>query len=177
MRMVLLAAIAAVVFEVFVLVFIASAERTAVRSLPKWVWFVLCVFFPVIGGIAYLLLGRPMAGEPGFSGADGRPARGSKQSKPRSGFSVFLMNFFGIEESGSEQPNLRPEFKYRPEPTTRKGPIAPDDDPEFLRELDRKLKNQPKDSGEAQPPTKNDSTPNQSNGDSGDETKNESGDN
>lgn len=157
MRMVLLAAIAAVVFEVFVLVFVASADKSTVRSLPKWVWFVLCVFFPVIGGIAYLILGRPIAGEQGYAGASDKPGNRSGERQPRPGSArVFLMNFFGIDGADDDQPNLRPEFKYKPEPRTRKGPIAPDDDPEFLRELDRKLKNQSKDSADEQVPDETD---------------------
>ncbi len=152
MRMVLLAAIAAVVFEVFVLVFVSSADRTAVRNLPKWVWLVLCVVFPVLGGIAYLIYGRPMLGEPGFAAdAPNRSAQEQSNPSPQRSARTFLMNFFGIEGADDDvRPNLPPEFKYQPEPRERKGPLAPDDDPEFLRELDRKLKNQRKDSAAEQ---------------------------
>jgi hypothetical protein len=152
MRMVLLAAIAAVVFEVFVLVFVASAEASAVRTMPKWVWILLCVVFPVLGGIAYLIFGRPVAGEQGYAGASGKPTGGAKTSEPRQGgMLVFLKNFLGYDDDENHQPNLPPDFKYQPEPRQRKGPVAPDDDPEFLRELDRKLKKQRKDSEETQP--------------------------
>ena len=41
-----------------------------------------------------------------------------------------------------DRPNIQPEFRYRQEPAGRKGQVAPDDDPEFLRELARKLQEQ-----------------------------------
>jgi len=112
MRLVLLADIVIFVFYVFVLVFVASAEPTTVRNLPKWAWILILVLFPVIGGIAYLVFGRPLSSGPASSD----------------------------------------NFRFRGEaPKPRTGPVAPDDDPEFLRELDRKLKNQNKDSDEAKP--------------------------
>lgn len=50
-------------FTVFVTVFAASAKKTEVRNLPKWAWILVCLFVPVIGGLLYLVLGRP-AGRP-----------------------------------------------------------------------------------------------------------------
>jgi hypothetical protein len=112
MRLVLLADIVIFVFYLFVLVFAASAEPTTVRNLPKWAWILILVLFPVIGGIAYLVFGRPLSAGPGSSDS----------------------------------------FRFRGQaPKRGTGPIAPDDDPDFLRELDRKLKNQNKDSGDAKP--------------------------
>ena len=148
MRMVLLAAIAAVVFEVFVLVFVASAERSTVRTMPKWVWILLCVVFPVLGGIAYLVFGRPIAGELGYSAAnDTQSSRSARQSN-QPDIKQLFKDFLGIEADQTQ--NLPAEFKYRPEPTARKGPLAPDDDPDFLKDLDRRLKEQKNDSDKAQ---------------------------
>lgn len=76
-------------FTVFVTVFAASANKNEVRSLPKWVWILICLFVPIIGGLLYLAFGRPI----------GRP-------KPRFG---------------------------------RSKVVAPDDDPQFLRDLSEKL--------------------------------------
>jgi len=76
-------------FTVFVTVFAASANKNEVRNLPKWLWIVICLFVPILGGLLYLTLGRPM----------GRP-------KPRFG---------------------------------RTKVVAPDDDPQFLRDLAKKL--------------------------------------
>ncbi len=56
-----LAVAAAVVFTVFVTVFAASANPRDVRILPRWMWVILCLIVSPIGGIAYLLVGRPGA--------------------------------------------------------------------------------------------------------------------
>jgi len=76
-------------FTVFVTVFAASANKNEVRNLPKWLWVIICAIVPIIGGLLYLVLGRPI----------GRPKR-----------------TFG-----------------------RTRVIAPDDDPQFLRDLASKL--------------------------------------
>lgn len=50
-------------FTVFVTVFAASAKKYEIRNLPKWSWILICVFVPFVGGLLYLVLGRP-AGAP-----------------------------------------------------------------------------------------------------------------
>jgi hypothetical protein len=77
------------IFTVFVTVFAASADRKAVRLLPKYVWVLLCLFVPLVGGILYLTLGRP-------NGNDGQAAKRATR--------------------------------------------APDDDPQFLRDLSERLR-------------------------------------
>ncbi|MFM7013650.1 MAG: PLD nuclease N-terminal domain-containing protein [Actinomycetota bacterium] len=77
-------------FTVFVTVFAASASKNEVRNLPKWLWILLCLFVPIIGGLLYLVLGRP---------------------------------------------NTPPGQSFR-----RTRVVAPDDDPQFLRDLAEKLK-------------------------------------
>jgi hypothetical protein len=77
---------ALIVFTVFVTVFAASANARQVRLLPKTVWVLLCLLLTPVGGILYILLGRP------------------------------------IDKA----------------PETRQ--VAPDDDPEFLRNLSERLK-------------------------------------
>ena len=49
-------------FTVFVTVFAASAKKNEVRNLPKWAWIVICLFVPIVGGLLYLVLGRPLGG-------------------------------------------------------------------------------------------------------------------
>jgi apolipoprotein N-acyltransferase len=46
-------------FTVFVTVFAASANKNEVRNLPKWLWLLICAAVPFIGGLLYLVLGRP----------------------------------------------------------------------------------------------------------------------
>lgn len=83
---------AVVIFGIFTTVYAASANRTQVRVLPKFVWVLLCLFVPIIGGLLYITVGRPIDGDSG---------QGAKISKPK----------------------------------------APDDDPDFLRDLSDRFKN------------------------------------
>ena len=40
--------------------FDARASRVGVRRLPRWAWILLILLLPVLGGIAWLTLGRPV---------------------------------------------------------------------------------------------------------------------
>jgi Phospholipase_D-nuclease N-terminal len=83
---------AAVIFQIFTTVYAASADRRQVRVLPKAVWVLLCLFVPVIGGLLYITIGRP------------------------------------IDPDSDQGAKIR-------------GPKAPDDDPDFLRDLGTRFKN------------------------------------
>jgi hypothetical protein len=71
-----------------------------VRGLGKVWWILLIIFFPVIGGIAWLVAGRPIR------------ARNRDSWRMGSGF---------------------PEYERNP----RRAPLGPDDDPEFLSEINQ----------------------------------------
>ncbi len=92
-------ALALLTLQVYALVDLVRANSDEVRTIPKPLWFVVWLI-PVLGPIAYLLLGRPQV-DPS-SGGGGSGGGGGIAGGPR--------------------------------PT--RGPIAPDDDPEFLRRLD-----------------------------------------
>ena len=79
-----------------------------IRGLPKWGWLLFIIFLPIVGSVTWLLVGRPV---PGYRGA----------SKP--GYSP------GFPE---HERNL-----WAPGQAATAGSSAPDDDPEFLRELDK----------------------------------------
>lgn len=53
-----------IVFTVFVTVFASSADKNEVRGLPRWVWVLLCIAVTPLGGILYLIFGRPLPGGP-----------------------------------------------------------------------------------------------------------------
>jgi hypothetical protein len=72
---------------VYALVDCSRSDAHEVRLLPRSAWFVVVVLLPLVGGLAWLVAGRP---------------------------------------AGEAQPAA---------PATR--PLAPDDDPEFLRRLDQ----------------------------------------
>lgn len=51
---------------VWCLVSLVQAPEGSVRHLPRWAWILLVLFFPLAGGIAYVIAGRPVEGaEPG----------------------------------------------------------------------------------------------------------------
>jgi hypothetical protein len=75
MRYLLFAIAITAVFTIFTTVFAISANPNQVRLLPKWVWVVICLLVPILGGILYITLGRPMPGSYGTSTTRG-PNRG-----------------------------------------------------------------------------------------------------
>lgn len=83
-----LAFLAILVFTIYCVVDAAKSEEDKVRSLPKMLWVLITLLFPLAGGIAWLIAGRPR----GVLDRRGGPPR------PR-------------------------------------GPLGPDDDPDFLRGL------------------------------------------
>ncbi|MDG2497546.1 MAG: PLD nuclease N-terminal domain-containing protein [Aquiluna sp.] len=61
-----------IIWTIFTAVFAASADKTEVRLMPKWLWVLLCVFLPFFGGLLYLMVGRPLRPNLGPSGGKGR---------------------------------------------------------------------------------------------------------
>jgi phospholipase D-like protein len=77
-----------------------SAEEDDVRALPRLVWVVAILLFPLVGAIVYFVAGRPLTA--GASGGTWTASGGGAEA-------------------------------HRPQRT-----VAPDDDPEFLRAIDRR---------------------------------------
>jgi hypothetical protein len=88
-----------------------TADREQVRRLPKGVWIAVVVLTFEVGAIAWLLWGRPRGGGP--------------RSRPRLG-----------STDRTAWP-ARPGGPPRSGSFGRSGPVAPDDDPDFLARLDR----------------------------------------
>ena len=85
-----------------------TTDAALVRNLPKGFWIVLVLFVPDVGSIMWLIAGRPRAEtRPG-----GLPYKGN------------------VGRPASAPPRHVPG-------SGRRGPVAPDDDPEFLARLDR----------------------------------------
>ena len=57
---------------VYCVVSIVQAGDGEVRNLPKWGWLVLVLFFPLAGGLAYVIAGRPATGAAGRRTPRGR---------------------------------------------------------------------------------------------------------
>ena len=45
---------------IYALIDCARTPQEEVRNLPKWAWLLLIIFFETIGGVAWLIAGRPM---------------------------------------------------------------------------------------------------------------------
>ena len=89
-----------------------SRDDDEIRGLPKVLWVLVILLFPLLGSLAWFIAGRPRgAGLPGRGGSGG-PAAG-----PGAGPGE---RRFGRSTGGSTGGRV----------------VAPDDDPEFLRRLD-----------------------------------------
>ena len=86
-------AVALLAFTVYCVVDAVQTEDDQVRGLPKPMWVILALIFPVAGGIAWLVAGRPRS---------------------------ILDVIFGDRHGRGGPP---------------RGPLGPDDDPDFLRDL------------------------------------------
>lgn len=84
---------------VYCLVDCAQTDESRVRNLPKLAWIVLIIIFPIVGGIAWLVAGRPVR-------------TGRAVPWPSTGTAGY------------------PEYQ-------RPRPVAPDDDPQFLAQLNK----------------------------------------
>jgi len=62
-------------FAVYCVLDVLTTPSSAVRNLPKVLWLVLVLIFPVVCGVAWLVAGRPQAAA--ASGRTGIPSRGS----------------------------------------------------------------------------------------------------
>lgn len=62
--------------DIYCLIDVITSDEGRVRNLPKIAWFLLILFFPLIGSIAWLAAGRPESG----------PRRASPYDRPASGF-------------------------------------------------------------------------------------------
>lgn len=83
-----------------------SAEDDEIRTLPRFGWVLVILFLPLVGAIAWFVAGRPL---------------------PANAVTPQLGTGPGTDFRG-------PSGTERPRP--RRRPVAPDDDPEFLRSLD-----------------------------------------
>ena len=92
---------------IFCLIDCLQSDERDVRNLPRWAWLLLVLLFPIVGGIAWLVAGRPLRGA--------RPAHAVGDPDD-------------LDALG-DLPGSSPRHAPRP--------IGPDDDPAFLRELGR----------------------------------------
>ncbi|MCO5994525.1 PLD nuclease N-terminal domain-containing protein [Actinoallomurus rhizosphaericola] len=95
----------------FCLFEVLSTDETETRHLPKFAWFLIVLLGFELGAIAWLLFGR-------------------RRRFVTAGVTAWPPEFLTSREFGRDDPG----------PADRRGPLGPDDDPEFLRQLDRRLR-------------------------------------
>lgn len=98
-------ALAVLALWIYCILDVIATDEVLMRNLPKPMWLLVVVFLPSVGGIAWLLLGRP-------EGRGLEPPGGSTYRR----------------SAGTSNPR------------THLRPVAPDDDPRFLTELDERAK-------------------------------------
>lgn len=54
------------VFTVYTVVAAIQTDESSHRNLPKMAWILLILAFPLVGGLAWWLVGRPVGGVPKF---------------------------------------------------------------------------------------------------------------
>ena len=59
---------------IYCVVEVAQAPPLAVRRMPRWLWATAIICLPLVGAVAWLLLGRPTARTLGTRGPLRRPA-------------------------------------------------------------------------------------------------------
>ncbi|AEH11304.1 hypothetical protein FsymDg_4030 [Candidatus Protofrankia datiscae] len=123
-------------FWIFTLIDAIMAPSAAVRTLPKLAWIAIIVFFYPLGGVAWLLVGRPRRDDRVGEGIDptDHPTWGDRGRWAGA-------DGFGRDsrESGQDGPsNVRWPSWPRRSPAPQ--PVAPDDNPEFLRELSERIR-------------------------------------
>lgn len=121
----LLFVVVALTLTVYCVLDVLRTPREEIRTLPRPVWLLVIVLLGFLGAAAWLFLGRPQ-GAPG-AGGGGR------------GFGGFGSGGGSGGGRGGSGPSL-PQWPGRG--GGRPAPRAPDDDPDFLRELDKRTREQ-----------------------------------
>jgi hypothetical protein len=83
-----LISLATLALMVYCVLNVITTPESEIRNLPKTVWLLLCLFFPLVGGIAWLVAGRPVTpsrslpyrGNAGIPAEYDRPGRAAASS-------------------------------------------------------------------------------------------------
>ena len=80
-----LASLATLCFMVYCVLNVITTPESQVRNLPKVGWLVLCLLFPLVGGVAWLVAGRPQqpARSLPYKGNTGIPAEYDRPGRAR----------------------------------------------------------------------------------------------
>jgi hypothetical protein len=118
---------------VYGLIDVMVTPQSELRSLTTMSWAVLVTVLPVIGAVAWLLGGRPARGWRAPMAP--RHLAGSSRIGPQE-----AIRRHPSGRSSEPGPAAQPQGQPLCPAADGNRPIGPDDDPEFLRELDRRLR-------------------------------------
>ncbi|MFK3980110.1 PLD nuclease N-terminal domain-containing protein [Micromonospora sp. NPDC050397] len=76
-RLMIFVFVAQIILAACALISCLSADKSDIRALPRFVWVLIILFFPLLGSIAWFFAGRPVATPPG-----GRAGRGPDRYRP-----------------------------------------------------------------------------------------------
>jgi hypothetical protein len=108
----LLLILAVIALAVYALADLARTPQEEIGDLPKWIWVVIIIVAPVIGSLAWIVMRNVMA----------KRTRGQAQGGRTYGGSGYGGGYGGGRSARGSSAG---------------GPVAPDDDPEFLWLLDQ----------------------------------------
>ena len=103
----------AIALTIYAAVDCVQTDERRVRNLPKLIWLLVVLVFPIVGPVVWFIAGRPHGAA--LPGAGLGSGSGSAPDERR-------FNPFGRGSGGPQRA------------------LAPDDDPEFLRELERRTR-------------------------------------
>jgi Phospholipase_D-nuclease N-terminal len=67
--------IVSIIFQLYSLFDCARTDQDQIRKGPKWAWLIFILLFGGLGGLSWLLIGRPKSGGGGNSGGFGKKPR------------------------------------------------------------------------------------------------------
>lgn len=124
-RLGLLLTLVVIVLWIYTIFDSITAETEKVRTLQKPLWVLIVLLLAPFGSVAWLIWGRPRVAPNGGGGFGGGWSGGIGRGP------------FGPTSSGpsSAGPSSAGPGSLGPRGRTKPRPIAPDDDPDFLRSL------------------------------------------
>lgn len=112
---------------------VVTTPAEAVRNLPRLAWIIVVLLLSPFGSIMWLFFGRPHRAADDTSWTE-HPSFGGGERSRRPWTERTLWS--GAMRGGDTDEQVRPRLARRPRPR----PLAPDDDPEFLRELSERIR-------------------------------------
>ena len=119
---------------------VVLTDAASIRNLPKLVWLVLVVVLPLIGGLVWMIGGRPLSTSLAPGGGALRDQAAGRSASSRN------------HPSRSREVGGTHRRPRDPQRTSAPRPRGPDDDPAFLREVSDRLRREAQERDRQDPP-------------------------